>query len=152
MRILKNITFNETEMATFINIRNFSEEATTLTTFIKIIEIIENVSNINDANIADINNINIIFENIENTFFENIIIEFAPIRRSIRHRKAIFKIMGANVMAANAVGVAKAPTTSTDKGKSEEKNYLPKAIIVKTIIINEDKLTYEETMADSEKS
>jgi hypothetical protein len=76
------MTFNEVEIAISINIRNFSEEATTLITFIKIIEIIENAPDISDTDIADANDINIILENIENTSFENIIIESAPVRRS----------------------------------------------------------------------
>jgi hypothetical protein len=151
MRILRDITFNETEMAISINIRSFPKKITTFITFIKITEIIENAPNISDADIANINDINIIFENIEDTYFENIIIEPAPVRRSTRNRKAIFKAVGANAMAANAVGVAEAPTTSADEGESEE-DYLPKAMIAKTTIANENKSTYEEAMADSEES
>jgi hypothetical protein len=152
VRILKDVTFNEAEMAISINIRNFLKEITTLITFIKITEIIEKASDISDADIADVNDINIILENIENAPFENIIIESAPVRRSTRHRKAIFKVVGANAMAANAVGVAEAPTTSADEGESEEEDYLPKAIIAKSSIANEDKPTYEEAMAGSEES
>jgi hypothetical protein len=152
MRTLKNMTFNETEMATYINIRNFSEKATTLIIFTEITKIIEKIPNIKDTDIADTNDTNIIFENIENAFFENIIIEPAPVRRSTRYRKAIFKAVGTNVMAANAMGVAEASTTSADEKESEKEDYPPKAIIAKIIIANENKPTYEEAMADLKKS
>jgi hypothetical protein len=143
VRISKNITFNEAEMAISINIRSFSEKATTLITFIEITEIIEKISDISDTDIADTN---IIFENIEDTFSENITVESAPIRKFIRHRKTTFKIIEVNVIAANAVGVAEAPTISADEGESEKENYSSKIIIAKTIITNEDKLTYEEAI------
>jgi hypothetical protein len=152
MRTLRNITFNETEIATSINIRNLSEKTTTLITFTETTEIIENAPNINDIDIADINDANTIFENIENTFFENITVEPAPIRKSTRHRKAIFKIIGANTVTINVVGVAEAPTISADEEESKKENYLPKAIIAKLSITNEDKPTYEKAMAGSEKS
>jgi hypothetical protein len=142
-------------MATSINIRSFPEKITTLITFTeitKITEIIEKTSNISDADIADTNDINTIFENIEDAPFENITVEPAPIRKSTRHRKAIFKIMGANAITANAIGVAEAPTTSADKEENEEKNYPSKIMIAKIIIINENKLTYEKTIANLEKS
>jgi hypothetical protein len=54
-------------------------------------------------------------------------------------------------MAANAVEVAETPTISADKGESEEEDYLPKAIIAKLSIINENKSTYEKAMAGSKK-
>jgi hypothetical protein len=139
-------------MIIFINIRSLPKETTTLITFTEITEIIEKIPNISDADIADANDINIIFENIEDTSFENIIIESAPVRRSTRHRKAIFKAVRANAMTANAVEIAEAPTTPTNERESEEEDYLPKAIIAKSIIINEDKSTYEKAIADSEKS
>jgi DNA-binding XRE family transcriptional regulator len=139
-------------MTISINIRNFPEEITMFIIFIKITEIIEKIPDISDTDIADVNDINIIFENIENAFFENITIESAPIRRFIQHRKAIFKIMGINVMAANAVGVAKTSIISINEKENEEKNYLPKIMIAKLFIINENKSTYEEMIADSEKS
>jgi hypothetical protein len=85
------------------------------------------------------------------SFFKNITVEFALIRRSTRHRKAIFKAVEANAITANVVGTAKAPTTSAGKEESEEEDYLPKVIIAKSIITNEDKSTYEKAMADSEK-
>jgi ribosomal protein S8E len=151
MRILRDVTFNEAEMAIFINIRSLPEEATTLITFIEIIKIIEKIPNISDTDIADTNDTNIIFENIENALFENIIVEPAPVRKSTRHRKAIFKIMEANIMTANTMEVAKAPIISADEKESEEKNYLSKIIIVKSSIINEDKPTYEEAIAGSKK-
>jgi hypothetical protein len=127
MRILRNMTFNETEMATFINIRNLSK-ITTLTTSteitksIEITEIIENASDTNDTDIADTNDANITLENIENAPFESIIVEPAPIRRSIRHRKATFKTVKANTVAINAIKIAEAPTTPTDEKESEKKN------------------------------
>jgi hypothetical protein len=145
------MTFNEIKIVISINIRSFSKEITTLTTFIEITEIIENVPDISDTDIADANNTNIIFENIENTSFKNIIVEPALIRRSIRYRKAIFKIIEANAIAVNIVRIAEAPIISADEEESEKKDYLSKAIIAKITIINEDKLTYEKAMADSEK-
>jgi hypothetical protein len=154
MPILRNITFSEAEMAISMNVRSLPEEATTLTTFTEITEtteIIEKAPDISDADIADVNDANTTFENIEDAPFENIIIEPAPVRRSIRHRKAIFKAIRANAVAANAVGVAEAPIISADEGESEEEDYLPKAIIAKTIIANENKSTYEEAMADLKK-
>jgi hypothetical protein len=151
IRILKDIIFNETEMAISINIRSLFEETTTLTIFTEITKIIEKISNISDADIADINDINIIFENIENAPFENIIVEPAPVRRSIRYRKAIFKAVETNIMAANIMGIAEAPIISANKKESEEEDYLSKAIITKIIIANENKPTYEEAMANSKK-
>jgi hypothetical protein len=151
MPILRNITFSEAEMAIFINVRNLSKKATTLITFIEITEIIENAPNISDADIANTNNINIIFENIENAPFKNITVEPAPVRRSTRHRKATFKTVRANTVIINVVGIAETPTISADE-ESEEENYLPKAIFAKSSIANEDKLTYEEAIADSKKS
>jgi hypothetical protein len=135
MRILRDITFNETEMATSMNMRNLLHETVTL---IKFIEIIENTS--------DINNANTIFENAEDTPLKNITVEPAPVRRSIRHKKATFKAVGAN-----AVGAAEAPIISADEEENEEEDYLPKAIIAKSTTTNEDKPTYEEAMANSEK-
>jgi hypothetical protein len=132
MRILRDITFNETEIATSINI-------------------IEKASDISNADIADVNDTNIIFENIENTPFENITVEPAPVRRSIRYRKAIFKIVEANAMTANVVEVAETSIISADERESEEENYLPKIIIAKSFITNENKLTYEKAIADLEK-
>jgi hypothetical protein len=152
MRILRDIMFNEAEMIISINIRSLFEETTTFTTFIEIIVIIENASNISDADIADINDINIIFENIENTFFENIIVESAPVRRFIRHRKAIFKAVEANIMAVNVIGIAETSIISINEEKSEKENYLPKIMIAKIIIINENKPMYEKAMANSKKS
>jgi hypothetical protein len=152
IRTLKNITFNEAVIVTSMNVRSFSEKTTTFTTFTEITEIIENASNINDADIANINDTNIIFENIENTPFENITVEPAPVRRSTRYRKATFKIVEINTVVINIVEVAEAPTISTNNGESEEEDYLPKIIIIKIIIANEDKPTYEKAMADSEKS
>jgi Mg2+ and Co2+ transporter CorA len=152
IRILRDITFNETEITIFINIRSLFKKTTTLTTFTETTKIIENAPDISDTDIADINDINITLENIEDALFENIIVESAPVRRSIRHRKAIFKAVRINIMAANAMGVAEALTISADEGESEKKDYLPKAIIAKIIIANEDKLTYEEMMIISEKS
>jgi hypothetical protein len=121
MRILKDITFNEIEIATFINIRNLLEETITLTTSTEITEIIENIPDISDAEIADINDINIILENIENMFFENITVEPAPVRRSIRHKKAIFKIIKINVVTANIIEIAEASIISADEKKNEKK-------------------------------
>jgi hypothetical protein len=152
MRILRNITFNEIEIATSINIRSFPEKATTFTTFIEITEIIEKIPDISDADIADANNINTIFENIENAPFKNIIIESAPVRRFTRYRKIIFKIIRVNIIAANAIGIAEASIISADEGESEEENYLSKTIIAKLSIANENKLTYEKAMADLKES
>jgi hypothetical protein len=145
------VTFNEIEITISINIRNLSEKITILIIFIEIIEIIENAPNISDTDIANANDINIIFENIENTFFKNIIIESAPVRKSIRHRKAIFKTVKANIVTANIVGIAETSIISADEGESEEKNYLSKAIIAKTIIANENKSIYEKAITDSKK-
>jgi hypothetical protein len=152
MRILRDVTFNEAEMATSMNIRSLPEEATTLITSTETTEIIENAPNTSDADIADVNDANNTLENIEDAPFESITVDPAPVRRSTRHRKATFKAVGANAVAVNAMGVAEAPTTSADEGESEKKDYLPKAIIAKTIIANEDKPTYEEAMAGSEES
>jgi hypothetical protein len=58
--------------------------------------------------------------------------------------------MKANAVATNAVGVAEASTTSADE-ESEKEDYLPKVIIAKSPIANEDKPTYEEAMTGSEK-
>jgi hypothetical protein len=161
MRILKNITFNETEMAISINIRSLPKKAIMFITSIKITEIIENAPNANDINIADINDINTILENIENASFKNITIEPASIRRSMRYRKAIFKIMEANIMGINImeinimeiniIGIAEAFIISTDKKESEKENYLSKIIIAKSIIANKNKLTYEKAMANLKK-
>jgi hypothetical protein len=138
-------------MTISINIRNFPKKAIMFIIFTEITEIIENVPNISDADIADTNDVNVILENIENALFKNITVESAPIRRSIRHRKAIFKIMEVNVMAANIMGIAEAFIISANKEESEKENYLPKIIIAKLFIVNENKLTYEEAMTDSEK-
>jgi hypothetical protein len=110
--------FNETEIAISINIRSFLKKIITFITFIETIEIIENASNISDIDIADINDINIIFENIENAPFKNIIVEPASVRRSIRHRKAIFKAIRANIVAANIMGIAEASIISADERES----------------------------------
>jgi hypothetical protein len=134
MRILKNIIFNEAEMAISMNIRSLSEKATTLTTSIEITEIIENAPNISDADIANINDINITLENIENAPFKSIIVEPAPIRRSTRYRKAIFKIVRTNIMAINVMRVAETPIISINNKKSEKENYPSKIIIAKIII------------------
>jgi hypothetical protein len=142
MRTSRDVIFNEAVMATSMNVRNLPEEITTLTTSTEIIEIIEKIPDISDADIADTNDTNITLENIEDAPFENITVEPASVRRSIRHRKATF----------NAVGIAEAPIISADERESEKEDYLPKAIIAKTIIANEDKPTYEEAMAGSEKS
>jgi hypothetical protein len=152
MRILRNMTFNETEITTSINIQSLSEKATTLTTSTEITEIIEKIPDINDADIADANDANTTFENIENASFESNTIEPAPVRRSTRHKKATFKTVRVNAVIINAVEVAEAPTTPTDEKESEKEDYLPKAIIAKTIIANENKPTYEEAMANSKKS
>jgi hypothetical protein len=138
------MTFNEAEMATSINIRSLPQKATTLTTSTETTETIEIIENAPDAN-----DVNIIHENIENAPLESITVEPAPVRRSTRHRKAIFKAIGANTVAANAVEVAETPTISADKKESEKEDYLSKAIIVKSIIANEDKPTYEEAITGS---
>jgi hypothetical protein len=157
MRILKNIIFNKAEMATSINIRSLPEKATTLTTSTEITKIIEKIPDINDTDIANTNDINIIFENIENTPFKNITVESTPIRRSIRHRKAIFKIIGINIITVNIITVniieiSETPTISADEKESEKKNYPPKIIIAKIIITNENKPTYEKAIVNSEES
>jgi hypothetical protein len=157
MRTSRDITFNETEMAIFINIRSLSEETITLTTFTEIIEIIEDI--------ADANGTNIISEYVKDAidgsshrsaylFFESITVEPASVRRFIRHRKAISKAVGVNAveintMKVNAVGAAETPIIFADEEESEEEDYLPKTIIVKSIIVNEDKPTYEEIMVNS---
>jgi hypothetical protein len=162
MRILRNITFNEAEIAISINIRSLPHETATLTTstetteITKTTEIIENAPNANDTDIADINDTNTILENIKNAFLENIIIEPAPVRRSIRHKKTTFKtvetnIIRANTIEANAIKVAEASTTPINEKKSEKEDYLPKAIIAKLITANEDKLTYEKTIVNLKK-
>jgi hypothetical protein len=142
IRILKDITFNETEIATFINIRNLPQKAIILTTesteTTEITEIIEDIANANDTNT--------IFENIKNAPFKSIIVEPALIRRSIRHRKATFK-----TIEINAVKAAEAPTIPANEKESEEENYLPKAMIAKLITANENKSTYEKAMASSKK-
>jgi hypothetical protein len=153
------MTFNKAEMAISINIRSLPQEAITLTTFTEITEtteIIENIPNASDADIANANDTNTTLENIENAPLESITVEPAPVRRSTRHKKATFKAVGANAvgantMEANAVGAAETPTTPADEEESEKENYLPKIIIVKLTIINEDKLTYEEAIADLKK-
>jgi hypothetical protein len=152
MRTLRDIMFNEIEIAIFINVRSLSKEATTLTIFTEITEIIEKIPDISDADIANANDINTILENIENTLSENIIVEPAPVRRSIRHRKATFKTVEINIMAANTMEIAEAPIISADEGESEKEDYSSKTIIAKTIIANENKPTYEKTIADSKKS
>jgi hypothetical protein len=152
MRILRDITFNEAEIVISINIRSFPKEITTSIIFIEITEIIEKISDISDIDIADTNDINIIFENIENAFFKNIIMESALICRSIRYRKAIFKTVKANTVAVNVMGVAEALTISANEGESEEEDYLSKIMIAKFFIANEDKSTYEEAMAGLEES
>jgi hypothetical protein len=144
--------FNEIEMVISINVRSFPEKVTIFITFIEITEIIENIPNISDADIADANDINIILENIENASFESIIVESALIRRSTRHMKVIFKIMGANAVVINVMEVAEASIISADEKESEKEDYLSKVMIAKIIIANENKLTYEKTMADSEES
>jgi hypothetical protein len=95
--------------------------------------------------------INTTLENIKDAPLKSITVEPAPIRRSTRHRKAIFKAAGANAMEANAVRAAEAPTISADEEESEEEDYLPKAIIAKLIIVNENKLTYEKAITNLEK-
>jgi hypothetical protein len=144
--------FNETDIITSINIRSLLKKATTLITSTETTKIIENAPNISNTDIADTNDTNTILKNIENTLFENITIEPASIRRSTRHKKATFKAIGANVITANTVGIAEAPATPANERKSEEENYLPKAIIAKTTIANENKPTYEEAIANSKKS
>jgi hypothetical protein len=143
-------------MVISINIRSLPQEAITLTTPIEITEIIENIPNISDADIADANDANTIFENIKNAPFKNIIVESAPVRRSTRHRKVIFKAIEANavgvdIIEANIMGAAEISITLINEKESEEENYLSKAIITKLIIANEDKLKYEEAIADLEK-
>jgi hypothetical protein len=59
--------------------------------------------------------------------------------------------MEINIMAVNAVEIAETPTISADEEESEKENYLPKAIIAKIIIANENKLTYEEAIVNLEK-
>jgi hypothetical protein len=157
IRILRDVTFNETEMAISMNIRSLPQKTITLTTSTKstktteITEIIENASNTNDTDIADTNDANTIFENIENMPFENITVEPAPVRRSIRYRKATFKAIGANTITANVIGATETPTISADEKENEEENYLSKIIIAKSIIANENKPTYEKAITDSEK-
>jgi hypothetical protein len=58
----------------------------------------------------------------------------------------------ANAVAANTMEIAEASITPADEKKSEKKNYLSKAIIAKSFIINENKPTYEKAIADSKKS
>jgi hypothetical protein len=140
VRTSKNITFNEAEIATFMNVRNLFQETTTPTTSTKIIE-----------NAPDTNDINIILENVEDAPLKSITIEPAPIRRSIRHKKATFKAIEINAIKANAVGAAETPIISADEKESEKEDYLSKAIIAKSIITNEDKPTYEKAIADPEK-
>jgi hypothetical protein len=152
VRILKNITFNEAEMAISINVRSLPEKTTTLTTFTEITEIIENVPDTSDTDIAKTNNANITFENIENAPFKNIIIEPAPVRKSIQYRKIIFKIIEINAIAANIIEIAETPIISINEKESEKKNYLPKTIIAKIIIINENKSTYEKAITNLKKS
>jgi hypothetical protein len=53
MRILKDMTFNEAEMATSMNVRSLPEEAITLNTSTETTEtigIIEGIADANDAN------------------------------------------------------------------------------------------------------
>jgi hypothetical protein len=151
MRILRDVIFNEAEMTISINIRSLPEKATIFTTSTKstkTTEIIENIPNVSDTDIADTNDANIIFENIEDAPFENITIESALVRRSIRHRKATFKVIGVNAVAANTIGVAETFIISANKKKSEKEDYLSKAIIAKLSITNENKLTYEKAIID----
>jgi hypothetical protein len=49
------------------------------------------------------------------------------------------------------MGAAKILTTSIDEKKSEEKDYLPKAIIAKSITTNKNKSTYEEAIINLKK-
>jgi hypothetical protein len=49
------------------------------------------------------------------------------------------------------MGIAETPIIFADEEKSEEKDYLSKIIIAKIIIINEDKPTYEEAIANLKK-
>jgi hypothetical protein len=137
------MTFNETEIAVSINIRNFLKKTIIFITSTEITGIIEGIADINDANIT--------LENIENTPFENVIIEPAPVRKSIRHRKATFKAVKTNAIAANTVGIAETSIISANKKESEKEDYLSKIIIAKLFIANEDKLTYEKAMADLKK-
>jgi hypothetical protein len=135
---IKNMTFNEAEIAIFMNMRSLFQKITTSIIFTEIIE-----------DIADVNDINIILENIEDAFLENIIIESAPVRRFTRYRKAIFKIIGANAVRANVIKInimraAEASIIFADEKESEKEDYLSKIIIAKSIITNENKLTYEE--------
>jgi hypothetical protein len=155
IRILKDITFNETEIAIFINIRNLSQKIITLTTSNEIIEItkiIENAPNINDKDIANANDINIIFENAENALFKNIIIESAPLRRSTWYRKAISKTIKTNAVKTNTIEIAETSTIFTDEKESEKEDYLSKTIITKLITANEDKLTCEKIIINLKKS
>jgi hypothetical protein len=151
---IKKYNINETEIATSINILSLPQKTTTLITsteITEITEIIENILNASDADIANINDANTTLENIENAPFKNIIIEPAPVRRSTRHWKATIKAIGANTMGINTVGAAETPPTPANKKESEEKNYLPKAIITKSTTANEDKSTYEKIMANLKK-
>jgi hypothetical protein len=152
IRILKNITFNETEIATSINIRSLPQEATTFTTSTEITEITTNANtNLNNA---------------EKAFSENIIINLKFIRKLIRHRKIIFKIMKINIIKQTAVRaniikeiavktyimkVTKALIISINENWDNE-NDLPQIIIAKLIIVNKNKVTYEKAIANSEKS
>jgi hypothetical protein len=67
------------------------------------------------------------------------------------NRKAIFKAVGVNAVVINIIGVAEAFIISADEKESEKEDYLSKIMIVKIIIINENKLTYEKTIIDLKK-
>jgi hypothetical protein len=55
-------------------------------------------------------------------------------------------------VAANTVRAAETSTISANKKESEEEDYLPKIIIAKLIIANENKPIYEKAITGSEKS
>jgi hypothetical protein len=115
------MTFNETEIIISINIRSLSEKTTTFITFIEITEIIENFPDISDIDIANANDANIILKNIENALFESITVEFPPVRRFTRHRKAIFKIIKINIMATNIMEIAETSIISVNEKKTRKK-------------------------------
>jgi hypothetical protein len=148
IRTSKNITFNETEITISINIRNLLQETTISIAFIKNSEIITTATNINDTNITP--------ENAKNALSENITIDPAPVRKSIQHRKAIFKIVEINTVGGAAVGAAETFTTPADVEdllyNYRNKNHSPQTIIAKSITVNENKPIYEKAMASSKKS
>jgi hypothetical protein len=136
MRTSRDMTFNKAEIATSMNVRSLPQKATTPTTSTETTETTTNANtDLDDA---------------EKAPFESITVDPRPVRRSTRHRKATFKAIGANAVGANAVGAAGTPTTPADEEESEQEDYLPKAMIAKSIITNENKPTYEEAMASSE--